>query len=54
MVVGYLADQFSGDSTTSWYFNLGFVTAIGLVPLSGGVMLLLMKPRPFTRSKEPQ
>ena len=52
MVVGWAGDQFSGESTTSWLFNLGFVSAIGLVPLSGGAMLLLVKPRPFQRSKD--
>ena len=54
MLIGYLGDQFSGESTTSWYFNLGFAAAIGLVPLSGGLMLLLMRPGPFSRSKDPQ
>jgi hypothetical protein len=49
MVVGYIADQFSGESTTSWLFNLGFVSVVGLVPLTGGLMLLLAKPRPLGR-----
>ena len=47
LVVGCVAYLISGESTTSIWVDFGLVTALGIVPLVGGIMLLLMKPRPF-------
>ncbi len=47
LVVGCAAYLISGESTTSIWVDLKLVTAFGVVPLVGGIMLLLMRPRPF-------
>jgi hypothetical protein len=47
LVVGCIAYLASGESKTSIWVDLGLVTAFGVVPLLGGIMLLLVKPRPF-------
>lgn len=51
MVVGCVAYLMSGESNTSLWVDLGLVAAFGLVPLLGGIFLLLMKPRPFAMSR---
>jgi hypothetical protein len=47
LVVGCIAYLASGESKTSIWVDLGLVTAFGVVPLAGGIMLLLMRPPPF-------
>ena len=57
LVIGCAAHLIAGESTTSIWVDLGLVIALGGVPLAGGIMLLLVKPRPFagmrTRQTEP-
>ena len=47
LIVGCIAYLVSGESKTSIWADLGLVLAFGVVPLAGGIMLLLMSPGPF-------
>jgi hypothetical protein len=43
MVVGFAKQMWDGDSEQSLWFDLFFVTIVGLVPLGGGLMLIFMR-----------
>src|SRR5262245_39957966 len=43
MVTGFVAEKFDGGSEQPMWFDLLFVTFIGLVPLAGGLMLIFIK-----------
>lgn len=47
LVIGCGAHLLAGESTTSIWVDVGLVTAFGIVPLVGGIMRMLMKPRRF-------
>jgi len=48
MATGFIAEKFSGGSEQPMWFDLLFFALVGLVPLAGGLMLILL---PRLRSK---
>ena len=52
MVVGFVAEKFDGGSKQPMWFDLFFVTMVGLVPLGGGLMLIFIRRlRPTQHNK---
>jgi len=52
MLVGFLAEKFDGGSKDPIWFDLLFVTLVGLVPLGGGLMLICADRLGPTRPKK--